>query len=88
MKEQIRLRNGKAVDINDPDLRHLQKLDDHDLLLVMHTQMIALRTELKGMKKSFAGKWVQHVVLFVIVTAGGVIVTAGANAIVHAVGGQ
>jgi hypothetical protein len=88
MKEQIRLNNGKKMKINDPDVAELQNLDDHDLLIIMHTQMINLRSEVKDIRKNFAPKWVQHVVTFIIVGFGSAVITGLANLVVHAVGGN
>ena len=88
MKEQIKLTDGNTVKINDPDLTTLQELDDHDLLIVMHTQMIAMRGDIKSIKGSFSGKWVERVMVFVLVGVGGAAITIGTNAIAKALGGH
>lgn len=50
----------------NPNYDQLKKVNDHDLLIIMHTQLLQVKADVKDMRGNFAGKWVERFTATVI----------------------
>lgn len=81
---------GDEVNPRDnPKFQEIKNLDDHDLLIVLHTQMLNIKSEVQDMKKGFASKWVEKfnitVIMLIVTGVVGTLVTVATSAIQKAI---